>query len=247
LHATVWLLSAMNGVGLTLDPEKGSSAALIEALAREIRSMKGDFVTRVAIDGVDGAGKTHFADELARVLERSGAGVIRASVDGFHHPRAHRYSRGRYSAEGFYRDSYDYPALQQALLDPLSPGGSGQYLGALFDFRADAPVVVSPLQAAVGDILIFDGVFLHRPELRGYWDLSIFLEASFERSIERLARRDGGPTDPTAALNRRYVEGQQLYLRECSPRELATLVINNDDPDRPDVLRWRTGLNNALS
>jgi uridine kinase len=42
----------------------------------------------VAIDGVDSAGKTTFADEFAFTL-------VRASVDGFNNSRAIRYRRGR--------------------------------------------------------------------------------------------------------------------------------------------------------
>jgi uridine kinase len=61
---------------------------------------------------------------LGNALDRLGVPVIRASVDGFHHPREIRYRLGRDSPEGFYRDSYDLDALQRELLDPLSPGGS---------------------------------------------------------------------------------------------------------------------------
>ena len=64
-------------------------------------------------------------------------------------------------------------------------------------------------QANQGDIFLFDGIFLHRPELRDYWDLSIYLDVQFEQSIPRLAARDGGPSDLDAPLNRRYIEGQQ--------------------------------------
>lgn len=58
---------------------------------------------RVAIDGVDGAGKTHFADELADVPTGRGTPVVRASVDGFHHPPEVRHRRGRGSPEGYFR------------------------------------------------------------------------------------------------------------------------------------------------
>ncbi|WP_328187675.1 hypothetical protein [Marinobacter sp. OP 3.4] len=208
---------------------------VIEKIARAILNVQSPFVTRVAIDGVDGAGKTMFGDELGRTLEALGATVIRASVDGFHHPRAVRYRRGRYSPEGFYRDSYDYAMLKQVLLDPLSPGGSGQYVSAVFDHRSDAPIHPGTRQADVGDILIFDGIFAHRPELRGYWDLSVFLEVSFETSIRRLGARDGTPMDPLAPLNRRYIEGQQLYLQECGPANHATVVVDNNELASPCI------------
>ncbi len=59
-------------------------------------------IFRVAVDGVDGVGKTTFADKLGTAIERIGRPVIRSSVDGFHNPRERRYRRGRASPEGFY-------------------------------------------------------------------------------------------------------------------------------------------------
>ncbi|MCK7543597.1 hypothetical protein MLC59_05385 [Marinobacter bryozoorum] len=210
----------------------------IGEIAQTVLGIQSPFVTRVAIDGVDGAGKTVFADELARRLEAFGAKVIRASVDGFHHPRSVRYRRGRYCPKGFHHDSYDYQALEQALLEPLSPGGSGQFIPAVFDHRTDTPVRMSPRQASAGDILVFDGIFAHRRELRGYWDLSVFLEVPFETSVRRLGWRDGTSPDPDAPLNRRYIEGQLLYLSECSPADRATVVVDNSELGSPRILRY---------
>jgi uridine kinase len=185
-------------------------------------------VVRVGIDGVDGAGKSMFGDELAQVLTAAGRSVIRASVDGFHNPRAVRYRLGRQSPEGYFRDSYNYEQLKALLLDPLSPGGHGRYRTAAFDHRTDQPVRVPEAQVSPGDILVFDGIFLHRLELRSYWDYSILLEVSVEVSMARCAQRDGTSPDPQVPGNRRYVEGQQLYLCTCEPWRHATVVINNE-------------------
>lgn len=200
---------------------------------------------RLAIDGVDGAGKSIFGDELAVLLAHGGRRIIRASVDSFHNPKAIRYRRGRSSPEGFFRDSYNYAQLQTLLLDPLSPDGSGCYRTAAFDHRSDAPLSVPEAQTAPGDILVFDGIFLHRPELRAYWDWSIFLEVAPAVSMQRCAQRDGTPVDPFSPANRRYVEGQRLYLQECEPQRHATVIVNNDQLERPVLLR-RAGLFSGL-
>ena len=194
-------------------------------------------VTRVGVDGVDGAGKTWFADELDEVLRSMGRSVIRASVDGFHNPRVIRYRRGRSSPEGFFYDSYDYAQLKALLLDPLGPGGNRHYRVAVFDHLTDRPVDAPTRVAAPGDILLLDGIFLHRPELRACWDYSIFLEVAFAVSVPRGAQRDGSSPDPGAASNRRYVEGQKFYLGTCEPRRFATIVVNNDDLDSPRVVK----------
>lgn len=209
---------------------------LLQCIADAILRTPTPFVTRVGIDGVDGAGKTMFGDEITGMLQAAGRHVIRASVDSFHHPRALRYRQGRHSPQGFFQDSYDYAQLQAVLLDPLSPGGDGRYRTASFDHRADAPLDVPPAEAAPGDILVFDGIFLHRPELRSFWDVSVFLEVSVAVSVQRCAARDGGVADPQAAAWRRYIEGQQIYLRTCMPQRRATFVINNDTLDAPVIV-----------
>jgi uridine kinase len=193
-------------------------------------------VSRVGIDGVDGAGKTIFGDELAGLLAMSGRSIIRASVDSFHNPKNKRYRLGKNSPEGFFLDSYNYPQLKEVLLDPLSPSGTGRYRTAIFDCRLDSSVSSLEEQAISGSILVFDGIFLHRPDLRTYWDFSIFLEVGFDISIPRGAQRGEGSSDPRSPENRRYVEGQKIYLRECDPKKYATIVINNENLVSPYIV-----------
>jgi uridine kinase len=209
---------------------------LLSATAKTILELPASFVTKVAIDGFDGAGKTVFANELASVLKKSGRPIIQASVDSFHNPRVVRYRLGKTSPEGFFRDSYNYPELKAVLLDSLSQGGSGLYQTAVFDHRTDSVVSTTNIQATPNSILIIDGIFLHRPELRDDWDYSIFLKVDFKVSIPRGAQRGEGSTDPYAVENHRYVEGQKLYLRECNPESYATIVINNEDLESPYVV-----------
>ena len=206
----------------------------MQEVAGRILALPGTGTRCVAIDGVDGAGKTCFGDELATVLAMAGRPLIRASVDGFHRPRAARWARGRDSPEGFYFDSYDYQALICQLLEPLRSGG--HYQVAVFDHQSDSPVAAAPQTAPPQAILLFDGIFLQRPELRAYWDFTIFLRVDFCVSIPRCAARGDGVPDPDAPQNRRYVEGQRLYLRSCSPEQRADLLIDNNQLARPLIV-----------
>jgi uridine kinase len=216
-------------------------ASLLSRLAAAIVALHPTRIIRVAIDGVDGAGKTTLADALAPVVAAQGRPTIRASVDDFHHPRELRYAQGRYSPDGHYLDSYDYDSFRTLLLDPLSPGGSGQYAARHFDLDNDRPFDPVTQQAEPASALIVDGIFLHRPELRSYWDLSVFLKVDFEVSLPRGAQR--GPTfdatDAASPSNQRYVGGQQRYLRECEPEQRADIVIDYNDLREPKALKWR--------
>lgn len=221
-----------------------SRAARVDELAAALLAVRLDHPTRVALDGVDGAGKTTLADELAAPLRRAGRDVVRASIDGFHNPRSVRYARGADSAEGYYLDSFDYATLKSALLDPLMRP-DGAFCTAAFDYRVDARVD-TPARAARRDaVLLFDGVFLLRPELDGCWDVAIWVDAPFEVTVERAVARDaarGGDRVATRKKYRdRYIPGQRIYMSRCAPKERADIVFDNTDVQRPRMNYQRRG------
>lgn len=194
----------------------------------------------VAVDGLDGAGKTVFADGLAEVFAETGDAVFRAGIDGFHRPRIERYARGRRSPEGFYLDSYDYPTFRRVLIDPFRDGAqtaaaTGFQLAA-FDVVRDAPVESQWVTAPLDAVLVIDGIFLNRPQLRDLWDWSIWLDVPFETAFARMALRDGSEPDPDAPANARYRQGQELYLDEARPREAASVIVDNTDLARPRIV-----------
>lgn len=210
--------------------------AVLDVVAGLVPDSRGEDCVRVAVDGVDGSGKTTFADELALMLRAGGRPTIRVSVDDFHHRREVRYRRGRDAAEGYWLESYDYPSLRANVLDPLGPGGSRWYRPAVHDVRSDAILDLPRRRAAPASVVVIDGMFLHRDELRGQWDLSVFLAVPFEVTAARMARRDGSNPDPAHASMARYVQGQRLYFAACTPWERADLVIDNELPDCPRLL-----------
>jgi uridine kinase len=201
--------------------------------------------TRVGIDGVDGVGKTTLADELVEPLVRMGRQAVRASVDGFHRPREWRYRRGLDSPEGYFFDSFDYTALRSELLDPLGPEGTRRFRRAVFDYRIDRPVDV-PYETAEADlILLFDGVFLQRPELAGAWDIRVWVDAPFDVTVSRAVSRDADRTDRGTVIRgkyeTRYVPGQLMYMDQCRPRDAADILANNADLENPDLEYRRFG------
>lgn len=218
-----------------------SRAGLVGALVELIASRRPEHVLRVAVDGPDAAGKTTLADELARNLAGRRA-AIRVGIDGFHRPRSVRLRRGNLSPDGFYHDSFDYDAVRRAVLDPLGPGGDRRYRTAVFNYRIDA-AVEEPLRVAPeGAVLLFDGVFMLRPELRECWDVSIFVDVSAEEALRRALVRDvealGGPDVVRERYERRYLPGQRLYRVMAEPELAADVVIDNDDPAEPRVAKW---------
>jgi uridine kinase len=217
--------------------DKHTRGELLGRLAEAIESATTTHPLRVAVDGPPAAGKTTLADELALLLRTRDREVIRASIEGFLLPRSERYRRGEHSHEGCYHDSFDYDALRRVLLDPLGPNGERRYQHAVYDKRTDTarsqPVTTAPADA----VLLFDGVFLLRPELIDRWDLRIFVSAAFERTVDRARIRDqalyGSTGEVEQRWRNRYIPAQQLYFATARPTDHADIIVHNDEPQRP--------------
>lgn len=209
---------------------------LLEILVENILGIQHDRPLLVAIDGRDAAGKTVLAKELADKLRSVGADVIESSIDWFHNPSAVRYRKGRESPEGFYMDSFNIAALKILLLDPLKTGNL-RYKAKAFDHTIDRALMEPFMEADLDSILVFDGIFTHKPELRDYWDYSIYLLIDEEESIRRGVARN--PEDKEQARHMysvRYTAGQRLYNAESDPMSHADIVIDNNNPENPVIL-----------
>jgi uridine kinase len=213
--------------------------AVIAQVADSVPGAQGEDCVRVAVDGVDGAGKTVFADELAAELSARGRAVVRVSADDWHQVRELRYARGRTSPEGFWLDSYDYPRLRAEVLEPLGPGGSREYRPRGHDLPSDEVLTGPPAHAPAGSVVLVDGLFLQRAELEGCFELAIWLDVPFEETAARMAERDGTSPDPEDPSMQRYVGAQRTYFEQRSPWARADLVVDNTDLAAPFVVTGR--------
>jgi uridine kinase len=206
-------------------------AAVVEGIGRRGRTL-------VAVDGPDAAGKTTLADRIAPLAGRP---VVRASIDGFHAPRNVRLRRGDLSPAGCYRDSFDLRRLQERLLAPFARGAADVDV-AVFDHRTDRPRQVRVDDVPPDAVLLVDGVFLLRPELRRWWTLGVYLHVPEEVTLARAVERDLPVLGSVAAVEeryrRRYLPAQALYRAEARPTDVAHVVVDTSDPAAPAVLRW---------
>jgi uridine kinase len=215
---------------------------LLSHLARRIAAIRLAHPVRVAIDGIDAAGKTTLADALAKVITAEGRPVIRASLDHFQRPRTERYRQGRDSWRGYYEDAFDYPAVLESLLLPLGPGGNRIYRRTVFDYREDRALPAITEHAPDTAVLVCDGVFLLRPELDGQWDYGVFVQVSFETALQRAVARDtpviGSAEEVERLYLTRYFPAQRHYLELAHPQQKADAIVDNENPNHP-TLKFR--------
>lgn len=198
----------------------------------------------VGVDGESASGKSTFADELAEAVRSSGVPTVRSSIDSFHNPRAVRLSPGMDLAESYLERSHDLDAARSFILEPFRHG-RGTYRVAAFDEPSDGRIEVEEHHVEPRSVLIFDGLFLHRPELTTYWDLSVLLvggDRAQSAAAAGLARhRVAGPEALLhlawwAALAHRYLDGWRLYVDRHRPESAATFVIDNGDFGKPRII-----------
>lgn len=214
---------------LSIDPR----TKLLRSLAQELLELDSGRKL-IAIDGVDGSGKSTFARDLAAVIHERP--VLLIHTDDFLNLRKIRHKRGRDSPEGFWLDTYDYESLHRFVLSPLGKDGSGVYRPAATDHRGDARLEPELRQASENLLVLVEGMFLHRDELAGIWDYSIYLDVPFSETARRMSLRDGSHANPEHPSMLRYVGGQRLYFKSAQPWQRATRVVDNTLPKAPRIL-----------
>lgn len=185
----------------------------LRGLGDEILHNYGHGRTIVAIDGALQSGKTAFGDDLAAVFTERGHPVFRASLEWFHRSRQEQAQFGADTAERYYRYGFDYSLLRRVLIEPFRMGGSTGFVTKAFDPRRGIPVEPKWSTGPIDATLIIDGRFINRPELRGLWNYSVFLE--------------GDPADGPDG------DADRLYFADAAPRERASAIVDNTEPATP--------------
>jgi hypothetical protein len=181
---------------------------------------------RLGIDGPVAADAGALADAVAEAVRGSAVPVARVREDDFLRARSLRLEYGRDDPDAFHDLWYDVAALRREVLDPLGPGGSGRWLPRLRDPETDRPFRERPEDAAPGTVLVLDGRFLLRDDVRGGLDVAVHLDVSPAARARRL------PPDEAARAGPAW----DRYLAESAPTERADLVVRFDHPDRPAVV-----------
>ena len=185
----------------------------IDQLATFIQQrMASEGVTFVAIDGPSGAGKTM----IAETLQNTSLAATVVHIDDFYSDVGTDPPGGLTPEEG-YRQYLDWRRLSENVLDPLKNGDTCQY--QVYDWiagRLDAWVTVHP-----EGVLIIEGVYAMRPELRDYYDITVFVDTPRET---RLSRLSGRPDDPVWV--ERWAGAEEWYNTNLRPIDYADVVVS---------------------
>ena len=187
----------------------GDAASLESAILEATRQLARPYV--VALDGRSGSGKTTLAGALARRLDATvldGDGFFSGGVDV-----------RRDTPQDRARDCIDW-RRQRPVLEALRAGRAASYFA--FDWEAfDGRMEVQPTHVESRGIVLFEGVYSARPELRDLIDLRVLVRADDQQRAARLRAREGG----IGPWERQWLEAEAWYLTEVMPESRFDVVV----------------------
>jgi len=216
--------------------------AVFEILLEQILLIKKNKTKpiRIAINGIEGSGKTIFAECFTTYLVSHNFEAIHISIDGFHNATERRYRQGKESANGYYEDSYDEDAFVRNVL-LASQADSPTYVRATHDLETDTYLDTTPIGISNDAILITDGAYLLKPVYRSLWDLKIYLKVDSDIARDRGAKRDavllGGYDRASDKYQKRYHAASKIYIAQNDPEKIADIVIDNNNYNNPLVIK----------
>lgn len=215
----------------------------------------------IAVDGVDGSGKSAFAERLVGVLEAAGIAAALLRVDDFRQP-VDWLRPGRSEADAYHDDYYELAALDRAARTLMT--GASQATVPIFDStlerrtgeravrmegdggaRGQGKVARDGRERIDDDgrcAIVVEGVFALRiAEVRAAAAV-IYLQTSLGEARRRILARDTArgrsPEEVLRRISERYFPAQERYIREHGPAGRADVLIDHEGLGHPAISRF---------
>lgn len=191
----------------------------------------------VGINGIDSSGKTEFSKSLKNYLVSQGMKVELIHIDEFHNPKSIRYS-GVDEAENYYNKSFNLDLIKNNILNPIVENKNLKGKIKTLNLMSDAYDMERSFDIDEETVVLFEGVFIYREELNGYFDYRILIKVPFEESRRRGEIRDVPlyGMDVLRKYDEKYLPAQKKYFEEIDPENISDLVIDNSDWNNPKIL-----------
>ena len=183
----------------------------------------------MAITGIDGCGKGYVTAQLLKQLTAEGVRAAIIHVDGWLNLPKVRFDSSN-PAEHFYLHAIRFDEMFGQLVLPLRERRSLR-LEADYTEETATEYRKHTYEFEELDVILLEGAYLLKRPFQAYYDLSIWIECSFETALKRaIARSQEGLTpEATAEAYRNiYFPAQEIHFQRDDPRSAATLIVNND-------------------
>src|SRR6266481_2730691 len=167
----------------------------------------------VAIDGGAGAGKSM----LARGIRDHLKSVSILRTDDFFRP-LNEHPIASLSAEKLYELYFQWQRMRDEALIPLHRGEAAKY--QRYDWSTDR--LLDWVSVEPNEIVLVEGVYSSRPELRPMLDAIIFVEAPRDERLRRVLARDPNSVGDWITP---WMSAEDWYLNQIRPQDTADLQL----------------------
>jgi uridine kinase len=183
----------------------------------------------VALSGIDASGKGFVARRLAERLEDIGLNTATLGVDPWLNLPQRRFASAD-PGPHFYAHAIRFDEMFARLVLPLRDTRAVAVEAELAEETA-TEFVRGRYALHDVDVILLEGIFLLKRELRPHYDLALWIDCSFETALERaVARAQEGlaPADTIRAYRTIYFPAQRVHIERDDPVAAADLVVPND-------------------
>ena len=167
----------------------------------------------IAIDGGAGSGKSMLARGIQ--AQRESVNILR--TDDFLRP-LNEHTIANLAPEKLYELYFQWERMRDEALIPLRRGETATY--QRYDWSTDRLLEWETIKPT--EIVLVEGVYSSRPELRPMLDAGIFIEAPKSERLKRIKSRN--PNEPTNWLIP-WLKAEDYYLNQIRPQETADLIL----------------------
>ncbi|MBF2078530.1 MAG: uridine kinase [Synechococcales cyanobacterium T60_A2020_003] len=188
-----------------------------------------DRAVLVAISGIDGSGKGYLSKNMVSKLEQRCLRTALIHGDGWLNLPDLRFSQ-IHPADHFYQHAIRFDELFDQLVFPLRDQRS-LCIDANYVEETATAYQTYRYQFEEIDIILLEGIYLLKRAFQSYYDLSFWIEYSFETALERAIARsqEGLSSEETIqAYQTIYFPAQRIHFKRDQPQTAATATIRND-------------------
>jgi uridine kinase len=192
-----------------------------DRIAQAIVEAARDGFVLVAIDGPGGSGKSTLAADIAGRLDPDHAVVVQG--DDFYRPMSPG-QRLLLSPQEGYDWYFDWQRLRDQVLIPLTSGEAAQY--QRYDWLTGELDARELRQVIRSGVVIVEGVYTARPELAGYYHLTVWVDTPREVCLRRLGER--GHYHGPGNWNERWRAAEEHYIAATQPATRLDMAVKGN-------------------
>ncbi len=182
-----------------------------------------------ALTGIDGCGKGYVTARIVDALQTKGVRAAAINVDGWLNLPNRRFDASN-PAEHFYLHAIRFEEMFTQLILPLRDHRS---LRVVADYTEETAAEYRRhvYEFEDVDVIVLEGIYLLKRSFWAYYDMSIWIECSFDTALERAvsrAQESLSPEQTIRAYRTIYFPAQEIHFYRDNPKAGATLIVNND-------------------